>query len=223
MTGNQLDLNHLWAQVQELSAILQANRDSAQGLVKRADEIRGRVANGEGVFLRDVNGELSGTREVELERELGALREENNSLRAETEDLSSLVSSYVTVLEKVMEGLRIYSNEHTMSTINIHHSYTIQLAHERQANAILRQNEAEAQGRLAAMAALLRQAYEAQTGNVEAEMVIAGLKYENAVLREALGLPKAEELLADEGSGGGTGGGGLIVIPSNGAGNTGDI
>ncbi|KAF8436401.1 hypothetical protein BGX38DRAFT_1214613 [Terfezia claveryi] len=61
MTGNQLDLNHLWTQVQELSAILQANRDQAQGLVRRADEIRGRVANGEGgSFLRDVNGELNG-------------------------------------------------------------------------------------------------------------------------------------------------------------------
>lgn len=40
MTGNQLDLNHLWTQVQELSAILQANREQAQGLIRRADEIR---------------------------------------------------------------------------------------------------------------------------------------------------------------------------------------
>lgn len=40
MTGNQLDLNHLWTQVQELSTILQANREQAQGLIRRADEIR---------------------------------------------------------------------------------------------------------------------------------------------------------------------------------------
>lgn len=38
--GSQLDLNHLWQQVQELSALLAQNRESAQGLVKRADEIR---------------------------------------------------------------------------------------------------------------------------------------------------------------------------------------
>ena len=40
---------------------------------------------------------------------------------------------------------------------------------------------------------LLRQAYDAQTNNVEADTVIEGLKYENAVLREALGLPKESE------------------------------
>lgn len=38
--GHQLDLNHLWQQVQELSAILAANRESTVGLVRRADEIR---------------------------------------------------------------------------------------------------------------------------------------------------------------------------------------
>lgn len=38
--GHQLDLNHLWQQVQELSAVLAANRESTVGLVKKADEIR---------------------------------------------------------------------------------------------------------------------------------------------------------------------------------------
>jgi hypothetical protein len=38
--GHQMDLNHLWQQVQELSAVLAANRESTVGLVKRADEIR---------------------------------------------------------------------------------------------------------------------------------------------------------------------------------------
>ena len=35
-----MDLNHLWQQVQELSAILAQNRESTAGLVRRADEIR---------------------------------------------------------------------------------------------------------------------------------------------------------------------------------------
>ena len=38
--GHQLDLNHLWLQVQELSAVLAANRESTVGLVKKVDEIR---------------------------------------------------------------------------------------------------------------------------------------------------------------------------------------
>jgi len=41
--GHQLDLNHLWQQVQELSAVLAANRESTVGLVKKADEIRVRL------------------------------------------------------------------------------------------------------------------------------------------------------------------------------------
>ncbi|RPB22672.1 hypothetical protein L211DRAFT_857978 [Terfezia boudieri ATCC MYA-4762] len=198
MTGNQLDLNHLWTQVQELSAILQVNRDQAQGLVRRADEIRGRVANGEGgSFLRDVNGELNGAREVELERELAAVKEENAALRADNEDLNNVLMEYASTLEKVLDGLRVYAHEHTITTINIHQSYTAQLANERQANAILRQNEADSQGRLSAMAMLLRQAYDAQTNNVDADTVIEGLKYENAALREALGLPKETAALAE--------------------------
>lgn len=101
-----------------------------------------------------------------------------------------------------------------MSTINIHQSYTAQLANERQANAVLRQNEADAQGRLAAIAMLLRQAYESQTQNVEAETVIEGLKYENSVLREALGLPKETEFGIN--GGGGDIPTGPLAIPGNG-------
>jgi hypothetical protein len=38
--GHQLDLNHLWQQVQELSAVLAANRENTVGLVRKADELR---------------------------------------------------------------------------------------------------------------------------------------------------------------------------------------
>lgn len=38
--GHQLDLNHLWQQVQQLSEVLARNRESTEGLVKKADEIR---------------------------------------------------------------------------------------------------------------------------------------------------------------------------------------
>lgn len=50
-----------------------------------------------------------GTREVELERELSAVKEENVTLRADNEDLNNLVADYVMTLEKVLEGLRVYA------------------------------------------------------------------------------------------------------------------
>lgn len=39
-SGHQLDLNHLWSQVQELSGLLALNRENTAHLVKRTDEIR---------------------------------------------------------------------------------------------------------------------------------------------------------------------------------------
>jgi len=39
-SGHQLDLNHLWGQVQELSGLLALNRENTAHLVKRTDEIR---------------------------------------------------------------------------------------------------------------------------------------------------------------------------------------
>lgn len=46
---------------------------------------------------------------MDLEAENQALRNENADLRAENEDLSLLVQDYETVLDKVLEGLRIYA------------------------------------------------------------------------------------------------------------------
>lgn len=44
------------------------------------------------------------------------------------------------------------------------------------------------------MASLLRLAYEAQTVDLDADIAIEGLKYENAILRDALGLPKESDV-----------------------------
>ena len=46
--GHQLDLNHLWGQVQELSGLLERNRESTQGIVRRVGEIRSRARAGVG-------------------------------------------------------------------------------------------------------------------------------------------------------------------------------
>src|SRR5436305_7281543 len=39
-SGHQMDLNHLWAQVQELSSLLASNRESTAQLFRRADQIK---------------------------------------------------------------------------------------------------------------------------------------------------------------------------------------
>ncbi|KAI9786996.1 MAG: hypothetical protein M1816_007748 [Peltula sp. TS41687] len=42
--GHQLDLNYLWQQVQELSAVLQQNREATQGIIRSVVELQRRAA-----------------------------------------------------------------------------------------------------------------------------------------------------------------------------------
>lgn len=53
--------------------------------------------------------EQTGAREVELERELATVKEENATLRADSEDLNNLLMEYAATLEKVLDGLRVYA------------------------------------------------------------------------------------------------------------------
>lgn len=53
--GHQLDLNHLWGQVQELSGLLERNRESTQGIMRRVGEVRSRASAAEGA---DGEGEV---------------------------------------------------------------------------------------------------------------------------------------------------------------------
>ncbi|KAK6507333.1 hypothetical protein TWF481_005772 [Arthrobotrys musiformis] len=183
-SGHQTDLNHLWTQLQELSQLLSVNRESAAKLVQKADEAKSRTVPDEGgTHLRDAQQES----DDDLQTQNRILRKENATLLAENEDLSSLVNDYESVLEKVLEGLRIFIHEQSISTINIHQSYASQLAIERQVNADLRQEAAEFQARLAKLGAFLRMAHENES-SLGPDIVIEELKAENMALRDALGV-----------------------------------
>ncbi|KAK6514174.1 hypothetical protein TWF506_008586 [Arthrobotrys conoides] len=183
-SGHQTDLNHLWTQLQELSQLLSVNRESAAKLVQKADEAKARTApEGGATHLCDLQQENND----DLQSQNRILRKENATLLAENEDLSSLVNDYESVLEKVLEGLRIFIHEQSISTINIHQSYASQLAIERQVNADLRQEAAEFQARLGKLGAFLRMAHENES-SLGPDIVIEELKAENMALRDALGV-----------------------------------
>ncbi|KAI9767783.1 MAG: hypothetical protein M1840_005464 [Geoglossum simile] len=192
--GHQLDLNHLWNQVQELSGLLERNRESSQGIVRRVGEIRERAAvEGANPLLKEINGELNAPNAASLTSTVSFLREENTNLHAENNDLSLLLADYETVLEKTLEQLRLYAHEHTMATMSLHRHYATQLAAERAECLELRQQIAEFQARLASMAGLLREAYVFEEGEAESLGDIEGLRSENRTLRIALGLEKEGE------------------------------
>lgn len=64
--GQQTDMNHLWAVVQQLSQLLEENKAQTQGIVNGVAAIQGRAAEeggavgGMGMGMREVNGELNG-------------------------------------------------------------------------------------------------------------------------------------------------------------------
>lgn len=159
----------------------------------------------------------SSQRELELADENKELKQEVSELRVENDELVLLAQRHEEVLEKVLDGLRKYAvcflrvpcggasltgwvqNEHSIATINIHSSYTNQLASERTQNAALRQREMDNSARLTKLSGLLREAYQQETV-LEPDIVIEQLKAENEALRQALGV---EDL---EGEGEGEGG-----------------
>ncbi|KAI5820246.1 hypothetical protein BZA77DRAFT_301928 [Pyronema omphalodes] len=192
-SGQQMDLQFLWNQVQELSAILAANRESTVGLVKRADEIRSRGGDPT-ADLNAINGDASipTSRELELQEEVKALREKVEDLETSNDDLQMLAQDYEVVLESMLKGLRVYAHEHSIATINIHGAYTNQLAAERATNAQLRQREIENSARLSKLSTLIREAYQQETV-LEPDIVIERLKAENAALRAALGVEDEEK------------------------------
>ncbi|KAL0637984.1 hypothetical protein Q9L58_003063 [Maublancomyces gigas] len=91
--GHQLDLNHLWQQVQELSTILAANRESTAGLVRRADEIRREHA------ASTINIHQTYTNQLQSERQQNAILRQN-----ETESQTRL-----TTISKLLR--EAYQNE----------------------------------------------------------------------------------------------------------------
>ncbi|EPS36496.1 hypothetical protein H072_9977 [Dactylellina haptotyla CBS 200.50] len=210
-SGHQTDLNHLWTQLQELSQILSVNRESAAKLVQKADEFSDKsgMTPGDldiGLYAHRPHEEPNAETDIQSQNRI--LRKENATLLAENEDLSTLVNDYESVLEKVLEGLRIFivsrlddtqywyrpamlrsvgQHEQSISTINIHQSYASKLATERQVNADLRQEAVEFQARLGKLGAALRMVHENENA-LAPDTLIEELKAENIALREALDL-----------------------------------
>lgn len=65
--GQQTDMNHLWAIVQQLSQVLEENKQQTIGIVNGVNAVRARAAEEgagsavNGSSFRQVNGELDGT------------------------------------------------------------------------------------------------------------------------------------------------------------------
>ncbi|KAI9680676.1 MAG: hypothetical protein M1817_004116 [Caeruleum heppii] len=203
--GHQMDLNHLWGQVQELSGLLERNRESTAGIVRRVGELRDRGGPQMEELLAGANDDGTNGETVapSLHARLEELEGNNIALEAENGELASLLSTYENALTRILDQLRVYAHEHTMSTLAIHKSYTQQLATERDTNLELRQELVDWKSRLSGLAGMMREGLRWEEGEGDGGGVAGGglkaleawaeVKNENRVLRGLVGLPVEDE------------------------------
>ncbi|RPA85506.1 hypothetical protein BJ508DRAFT_177424 [Ascobolus immersus RN42] len=101
-----------------------------------------------------------------------------------------LVKTYETALTQIIDQIRTYSLQQSKSIINIHKSYNTQLQNERMVSEELRNENARILDAVRELSKGVREAYREgawESGEVN------GLRAENRMLREALGLRTGEE------------------------------
>ncbi|KAI9759801.1 MAG: hypothetical protein M4579_002100 [Chaenotheca gracillima] len=190
--GHQMDLNHLWALVQELSAQLKENRDHTQLIVSRVAEIRRRAAAGEGgmtELLRAVNGDEQSRNVAELQARIEDLTSKNGALDHECGELSSLVYNYEAAVGKILEMVRTYTFEHNQTLNGTHRYYMNELARERQEKIDLQNQQFETQAGIRRVCAIMREGIRQSDGELSLIGENAGLRSQNKVLRRLVGWP----------------------------------
>ncbi|KAF1945924.1 hypothetical protein EJ02DRAFT_368253 [Clathrospora elynae] len=210
--GQQTDMNHLWAVVQQLSQLLEENKAQTRGIVEGVSAIQGRAAledvGGEvgggsrglsfgGMGMREVNGELTAATRIaelnNLQSQLSTAQNTISSLTSTNTSLSTLLTDYESALTLLLDKLRPYAYSQTSAILALHKHYQTLLDQERSTSMALRLEHAEWQAGLARVAENARGALR---GMGEVEEGLRGrckeLGEENRVLRGMVGWEKRE-------------------------------
>ncbi|CAO2651952.1 Nn.00g002350.m01.CDS01 [Neocucurbitaria sp. VM-36] len=200
--GQQTDMNHLWAVVQQLSQLLEENKAQTQGIVNGVAAIQGRAAEEGGAVgglgLREVNGELNAATNAHqistLQAQVSSAQQTISALTATNTSLSTLLTDYESALTLLLDKLRPYAYSQTTSILALHKHYQALLDTERSTSMGLRLEHAEWQAGLSRVAENARNALRAQ-GEVEEGLRrdIRDVKEENRVLRRLVGWEEKEE------------------------------
>ncbi|KAL6703913.1 hypothetical protein ACN47E_008949 [Coniothyrium glycines] len=197
--GQQTDMNHLWAVVQQLSQLLEENKAQTQGIINGVAAIQGRAAEDGGAVLgvREVNGEInSATRAMEisnLQSQLSSAQQTISSLSATNTSLSTLLTDYESALTLLLDKLRPYAYSQTSAILALHKHYQTLLDQERSTSMSLRLEHAEWQAGLSRVAENARAALRGQS-EVEKSLKreCKELAEENRVLRRMVGWEERE-------------------------------
>lgn len=205
--GQQTDMNHLWAVVQQLSQLLEENKAQTRGIVEGVAAIQGRAAleeggevgggaapRGNGVSMRELNGEINAATQTHLQNQLTTAQSTIASLTATNTSLSALLTDYESALALLLDKLRPYAYSQTSSILALHKHYQTLLEQERSTSMSLRIEHAEWQAGLSRVAENARNALRMQ-GEVEAGLRgrCKELGEENRVLRRMVGWEERED------------------------------
>ncbi|GME48358.1 Glutamyl-trna reductase [Neofusicoccum parvum] len=200
--GHQTDMNHLWQVVQQLSDVLQENRNQTANIMNSVQQIQARAAQeGTSPTIAQVNGDLTAATSRQQAAEINNLRAQLqsahtsiSSLDTQNAALRSLLQDYETSLSLVLEKLRPYAHQQHDAIVALHAHYNTLLEKERQANLELRLEHQEWQAGLGRVAQYARHALkESADAGLGYERKIRELKAENRMLRRLANWEEASD------------------------------
>ncbi|OJD14726.1 hypothetical protein AJ78_04951 [Emergomyces pasteurianus Ep9510] len=193
--GHQMDLNHLYEMVLELSDVLKNNRDMTKGIIDSAEEIMKRAATeGASPTLQQVNGEVTvlkskATRIAELERSLARERSLVEALKREQVENTKLIGEYETAVGTMVEQIRHYCQNNNMHYLAQKRHYNNLLQAERDAHLESRLDRDNWHAKAMRCSEMIRTAYRLRCEEEEVPIrVISGLQNEVRAYRNALGM-----------------------------------
>ncbi|PGH06486.1 hypothetical protein GX51_02310 [Blastomyces parvus] len=188
--GHQMDLNHLYEMVLELSDVLKNNRDMTKGIIDSAEEIMKRAATeGASPTLQQVNGEVTAARIAELERSLAREKSLVEALKREQVENTKLIGEYETAVGTMVEQIRHYCQNNNMHYLAQKRHYNNLLQAERDAHLESRLDRDNWHAKAMRCSEMIRTAYRLRCEEEELPIrIISGLQNEVRAYRNALGM-----------------------------------
>ncbi|KAK3070975.1 hypothetical protein LTS18_014962, partial [Coniosporium uncinatum] len=136
--GHQMDINIMWGWIQQLSEVLQEERQQSATLVAAAQRLARRAEeDGVSPTIQQANGEIQGARLSELatlQSQLSAANRQITALETENSIVNALADDYQSAMDLTIQKLRPFAHQHQTAITALHAHYKKLLEDERQAN-----------------------------------------------------------------------------------------
>ncbi|THX00350.1 hypothetical protein D6D13_09583 [Aureobasidium pullulans] len=197
--GHHSDMQHIWTLVQELSSVLQQNRertDELQDGLARAQTRpaeNGLLTNGDNASQAPQHAP-SDVDASAIQAQLSDALSRITELEAECKDANEVIDYAEEIVEKFKQQVQEYSRSHQSATIALHAHYNSLLETSRNETIQAQLTHQAWQASLLRLSEYLRLAQRAhEEGSLPYRRRIAALKEENRILRAKAGWEPASE------------------------------